>query len=125
MPAYLKPVSQRGAVTRWVVESPGSRMTARITRTIDIDGDEEWRVEVKRGETWSPMPTLSGRNKPAADRIRREFDCVFFEVEELEQAARDAGPRRALHVGGTIARIDDEDARFEAGAAMAMREGLR
>lgn len=106
MPNFVSPVSSRGLVTRWIVESPWSRMTARVTRTIDTDGDEEWRVEIKRGDTWTPAPKMGGRNKAAADRIRRELDCVFLEVEELE-AAKGEASRFKLDVGGT--RHDERD----------------
>lgn len=100
MPTFVSPSSQRGTVTRWIVNSPWSRMTARVTRTIDIDGDEEWRVDIKRGDTWTPAPKMGGRNKEAADRIRQELDCVFFEVEEIEAVQGEAA-RFRLDVGGS------------------------
>ena len=104
MTTYTLPVSHRGTVTRWHVNSPHSRMTARITRSIDTDGDETWRVDVHRNGTWVPAPSYSGRNKEAADRIRAEFDVVLYEMEMFPPGPGELS-RQALHVGG---RHDDD-----------------
>ena len=105
MTTYVTPVSCRGAVTRWHVHSPHSRMIARITRSIDTDGDEAWTVDVQRNGTWVPAPAYSGRNAEAAKRIRAEFDVILYEREDVPSPEpADDGVRYALHVGG---RHDD------------------
>lgn len=111
MPSFISPSSQRGTVTRWIVDSPWSRMTARVTRTIDIDGDEHWRVDIKRGDTWSPAPAYSGRNREAAERIRQEFDCVLFEKQELPPEPGEQS-RTALRVFGALDRDEERSETF-------------
>jgi hypothetical protein len=107
MPNYLSPTVVRGTVTRWEADYPWDRTRARITRSIDTDGDETWRVAILRNGTWAPAPRFSGRNAEAADKIRRELDVVLFEREELP-IEKDGTPRYALHVGGSrYAPADD------------------
>jgi hypothetical protein len=83
---FIPPSSDRGDRTRWrLTHVDGSEY--RIERCIDTDGDEHWTVSRLRGDTWSPMPKLAGRNREAGQKIRQHFDCYLYERDELPPAA--------------------------------------
>lgn len=99
MTTFAHPHTHRGTLTRWLVNSPAG-LPARITRSIDTDGDESWSVDLMRNSYWTPAPKYSGRNKEAADKIRIDLDCVLYEREELPPGTGELS-RVALRVGGT------------------------
>lgn len=79
----LKPETQRGEFTTWRGIDPQSGQPMRISRYIDIDGDEHWSVSIQRNETWTPAPKLAGRNRETRLRIMERMQAALYELEDI------------------------------------------
>jgi len=98
---YLSPASDRNAITIWRGIDTRTGQPLRITRVIDIDGDEHWTSAIWRDGIWSRMPRLCGRNADTSKRLRERFGITLYEREEL-------APFEGDDFGGTRIRLDVE-----------------
>ena len=94
----LKPSRHNGVFTTWRATDPRG-IPARITRSIDIDGDESWNVALYRNQVWAPMPALTGRNTLARQKIERALDCLLYEVEDMPSPEPHEDRRKLTFLG--------------------------
>jgi hypothetical protein len=95
----LKPSSHRGTFTTWRATDARSLLPARITRSIDIDGDESWGVAIYRNQVWAPDKALCGRNTLARQKIERALDCLLYEVEDMPSPEPHEDRRKLMFLG--------------------------
>lgn len=117
----LKPSRHRGTVTRWDAYDERTGNPLRVTRTIDIDGDEHWSLSIQRGGVWQRLPKYCGRNRDTSSIIKRDFALCLYETEDLPSPEPHTIRRRLAMIEAEEQRLEPSDAWESAIAAQEAR----